>query len=120
VVTAPMFSQRPRLWTGRRTESVDDYAGVLIPLEEAHLHSHSARSGHSEYEEVPDEESDAGQDDATKVQDDGTGMLLMSAAEYSIEGLRREVRRGGKGRTWTDYECEMLPSWTPKLTGWAH
>jgi len=99
-----MFSQMPQLWSGRRTESVDDYAGVLIPLEEAHLHSHSARSGHSEYEEVPDEASDAGEDDAAKAQDDGTGMLLMNAAEYSIEGLRREVRRGGKGRTWTEYE----------------
>ncbi|KAH8902688.1 MFS general substrate transporter [Coniochaeta sp. PMI_546] len=96
----------PRLWTGRRTESVEDYAGVLIPLDEAHLHSHSARSGHCEYEEVPDEASDAGQDDAAKGQDDGSGMLLMSAAEYSIEGLRREVRRGGKGRTWTDYELK--------------
>lgn len=101
-----MVSQMPRLWTGRRTESVDDYAGVLVPLEEAHLHSHSARSGHCEYEEVPDDASDAGEDDAAKGQDDGTGMLLMSAAEYSIEGLRREVRRGGKGRTWTEYELK--------------
>ena len=105
-----MAPQIPRIWTGRRTESVEDYAGVLIPLEEAHLHSHSARSGHCEYEELPDEASDAGQDDAGKANDDGTGMLLMSAAEYSIEGLRREVRRGGKGRTWTEYECECLSS----------
>lgn len=105
-----MFAQMPRFWTGRRTGSVDDYAGVLIPLEDAHLHSHSARSGHSEYEEIPDDASDADQeDDAAKAQDTGDGMLLMSAAEYSIEGLRREVRRGGKGRTWTDYECEMMP-----------
>ncbi|KAB5554888.1 major facilitator superfamily domain-containing protein [Coniochaeta sp. 2T2.1] len=101
-----MFPQIPPRWTGSRTESVEDYAGVLIPLEEAHLHSHSARSGHCEYEEIPDEASDAGQDIATKANDDGTGMLLMSAAEYSIEGLRREVRRGGKGRTWTEYELK--------------
>jgi hypothetical protein len=32
----------------------------------------------------------------------------MSAAEYSIDGLRKEVRRGGKGR-WTDYERESRP-----------
>jgi hypothetical protein len=97
-----------RIWTGRRTESVEDYAGVLISLQEAHLHSHSARTGHCEYEEVPDDAaSDAGDVDAPKSRgDEGTGMLLMSAAEYSIEGLRREVRRGGKGRMWTDYESE--------------
>lgn len=100
----------PRLWTGSRTQSVEDYSGVLISLEEAHLHSHSARTGRCEFEDVPDDaESDAGEEDgAAKGRDDEvTGMLLMSAAEYSIEGLRREVRRGGKGRTWTDYECEM-------------
>lgn len=102
-----MLSQMTRLWTGGRTESAEDYAGVLIPLEDAHLYSHSARTGHCEYEEVPDEASDAGDDDTAKDRDDGTGMLLMCAAEYSIEGLRREVRRGRKGRVWTDYECEM-------------
>lgn len=97
-----------RIWTSRRPESVDDYAGVLVSLEEAHLHSHSARTGHCEYEEVPDEAaSDIDDNDVPKSRsDEGAGMLLMSAAEYSIEGLRREVRRGGKGRTWTDYECE--------------
>jgi len=105
-----MFSHISRLWPSRRAESVEDFAGVLIPLEDAHLHSHSARSGHSEYEEVPDEASDAGEDDSAKDRDSGTGMLLMSAAEYTIEGLRREVRRGGKGRTWTNYECEMSRS----------
>ncbi len=93
-----------RLWGGRRHESVDDYSGVLIPLEEAHLHSHSYRSGRCEFEEMSqDAESDDG--DGAKDQDDeGRGMLEMNAAEYSIEGLRKEVRRGGKGRTWTSYE----------------
>ena len=101
-----------RLWRGTRTESVDDYAGVLISLEEAHLHSHSARSGRTEYEELPDDERD--DDDQGSISDgeggkarehEGTGMLEMSACEYSIAGLRREVRRGGKGR-WTEYESQ--------------
>lgn len=100
-----------RSWTGRRTVSVTDYSGVLVPLEEAHLHSHSARVGRTEFEDV----SDDGASDGVDVDDDGKdsdredGMLLMRAAEYSIEGLRREVRKGGKGRTWTEYECELGP-----------
>jgi hypothetical protein len=98
-----------RLWT-RRTESAADYSGVLLSLEEAHLHSHSARTGHTEYEDISDAGASDELDGGEGGKDDdheGTGMLLMSAAEYSIEGLRREVRRGGKGRVWTDYECEM-------------
>lgn len=89
--------------------SVTDYPGVLVPLDQAHLHSHSARTGHTEYEDVSDDAESDGPDESESTKDsdnEGTGMLLMSAAEYSIEGLRREVRRGGKGRTWTDYECE--------------
>ncbi len=50
----------PRIWPGSRAESADDYASVLVPLEEAHLYSHSARTGHCEYEEIPDDESHAG------------------------------------------------------------
>jgi len=97
-----------RLWRGRRAESVHDYAGVLIPLEEAHLHSYSARSGRTEYEEPPDEDDGDGDgDDAAEAlkdaENEGTGMLEMRACEYSIEGLRREVRRGGKGE-WSEYE----------------
>ncbi len=87
-----------RLWPGARAESVDDYAGVLIALDEAHLHSHSARSGRTEYEEPPGEE-DVGKD----AENEATGMLEMRAAEYSLEGLRREVRRGGRGQ-WSEYE----------------
>ncbi|KAK0635358.1 major facilitator superfamily domain-containing protein [Bombardia bombarda] len=107
------------LWTTRRAESVDDYLGVLIALEEAHLHGHSYRSGRrTEFEESSsvedDAEDDAEDDDGIAVRtkdrdddsDEGTGMLEMSAAEYSIEGLRREVRRGGKGETWTAYEMK--------------
>ncbi|KAI1211782.1 MFS general substrate transporter [Annulohypoxylon truncatum] len=94
----------------RRQESVHDYIGVLVPLEEAHLHSHSARSGRSEFEEVrtssddPDDEAESG------LPKDGdsehTGMLQMSAAEYTIEGLRREVRRGERRHQWTEYELK--------------
>ncbi|KAK3945995.1 MFS general substrate transporter [Diplogelasinospora grovesii] len=99
------------LWTGRRTESVEDYPGVLIPLEEAHLHSHSYRSGHrAEFEEASSPNGLADDDEGgnkDRDSDEGTGMLeMMSAAEYSIEGLRKEVRRGGKGEKWTDYEMK--------------
>lgn len=97
-----------------RLESVHDYAGVLVPLEEAHLHSHSARSGRTEFEERRNEE-DGGADplmpeddeaDKDRESGEGTGMLQMSAAEYTIEGLRREMRQGERGRTWSEYECK--------------
>ena len=100
-------------WGPRRQESVHDYAGILVPLEEAHLHSHSARSGKSEFEEPPGEYDpatveDGMHDSADKDdEDEGTGMLQMSAAEYTIEGLRREIRKGGeRGQQWTSYERE--------------
>ncbi|KAL8306190.1 hypothetical protein RB597_003242 [Gaeumannomyces tritici] len=101
-----------------RVETAADYAGVLIPLEDAHLHSHSARSGRTEYEEAPGSDDDDvgagrrgdGDDDspaATKQDEhEGSGMLQMRAAEYSIEGLRREVRRGEKGTQWSAYEMK--------------
>lgn len=92
---------------GRKPEHVNDYTGVLIPLDQAHLHSHSARCGRTEYEEVPGEDGDDvdGDDDPKDRggrgrggdEDEGTGMLEMSAAEYSIEGLRKEVRKGAGG-----------------------
>ncbi|KAJ9156573.1 MFS general substrate transporter [Pleurostoma richardsiae] len=101
-----------RLWRGSRPESVDDYAGVLVPLEEAHLFSHSARSGRCEYEEIPSDHDDAnddggaGDEGGKAGENEGTGMLEMSAAEYSIEGLRKEVRKGrGTGRV-SDYEMK--------------
>lgn len=99
-----------------RQESVHDYVGVLIPLEEAHLHSHSARSGRCEFEEAsagsddPDVDDDEPESGPPKDGDnEDTGMLQMSAAEYTIDGLRREVRRGQRRGRWTEYECE-LPS----------
>ncbi|ORY64970.1 major facilitator superfamily domain-containing protein [Pseudomassariella vexata] len=103
-------------WKLGRGESVHDYVGVLVPLEEAHLYSHSARSGRCEFEEVRDggireeenplddeREAEAGKDG----ENEDTGMLQMCAAEYTVEGLRREIRTGeiwGKG--WTEYEMK--------------
>lgn len=92
-----------------------DYSSVVIPLDQAHLHSHSARCGRTEYEELPHEEGVDDEDDPKDrgEGDEGTGMLPMSAAEYSVEGLRKEVRRGGGG-TRSEYESESL------LLGSAH
>lgn len=95
-------------WRGLRTESVDSYSEVLIPLDQAHLHSHSARCGRTEYEELPSH-GDDDDDPKDSVGDEGTGMLEMSAAEYSIEGLRKEVRRGGSGMR-SDYESQSAIS----------
>lgn len=99
-------------WRGFRAESADSYTGVLIPLDQAHRHSHSARCGRTEYEGSPDdnvayEEDDDSLKDQAGVDVEGTGMLEMSAAEYSIEGLRREVQRGEDGAR-TDYESRFM------------
>lgn len=92
------------IWRGFRTESVHDYVGVLIPLDEAHLHSHSARCGRTEFEDAADDaESDLGEGGKDR-DDEGAGMLEMSAAEYSIEGLKREVRKGERGKRSSEYE----------------
>ncbi|KAL7799013.1 MFS general substrate transporter [Trichoderma ceciliae] len=87
-----------------RTESVDHYDGVLISLEEAHLHSHSARVGRVEFE-AQDESADGDDDVGSAKDDQGEGMLLMNAAEYTIEGLRAQMRQGKRGE-WTDYELK--------------
>jgi len=120
-----------------RRESVSDYIGVLVPLEEAHLHSHSARCGKAEFEQddqhdssgfnmdSEDEEAELGSAYKHGHGDhEGTGMLQMDAAEYTIEGLRRDVRKGEPGRRWTEYECEFvwstLTSSDPQhVAGWA-
>ena len=98
------------------SDSAADYSSVLVPLEEAHLHSHSARVGRCEFEERPPADDDDDDDDEEEAgvggghgsrkdrETESQGMLEMSAAEYSIEGLRKEVRRGGRSH-WTDYEC---------------
>lgn len=87
-----------------RVESVHDYAGVLVSLEDAHLHSHSARTGRVEFE-APLSAPDDDDVDAPKDSEEGDGMLLMDAAEYTIEGLRKEMRRGRRGQ-WTEYEIK--------------
>ncbi|KAK0758995.1 hypothetical protein N5P37_008482 [Trichoderma harzianum] len=98
-----MFSWRIGLG---RTESVNNYEGVLVSLEEAHLHSHSARVGRVEFENQDESAGDDDDDDVNSVKDDqGEGMLLMNAAEYTIEGLRAEMRQGKRGQ-WTDYEIK--------------
>ncbi|KAI3326045.1 sugar transporter [Xylariaceae sp. AK1471] len=100
-----------------RRESVNDYIGVLVPLEEAHLHGHSARCGKTEFEDARDGSDDANadsdDDEETELggafkhgDNEGTGMLQMNAAEYTIEGLRRDVRKGETGRRWTEYELK--------------
>ncbi|KKY34323.1 putative membrane transporter [Diaporthe ampelina] len=97
-------------WRGLRTESVDNFSGVLVPLDQAHLHSHSARCGRTEFEELPahgDDDDDDDDDAKDRGGDEGSGMLEMSAAEYSIEGLRKEVRRGGGGMR-SDYELKSM------------
>ncbi|GAW25317.1 hypothetical protein SAMD00023353_0403210 [Rosellinia necatrix] len=113
----------PRFLPARfaRQESASDYSGVLVPLEEAHLHSHSARCGKAEFEDRHAEEDDADdgvcvggdEDEETALgtafkngDNEGDGMLQMHAAEYTIEGLRRDVRKGEPGRRWTEYELK--------------
>ena len=106
-------------WRGLRTESVDNYTGVLIPLDQAHLHSHSARCGRTEYEGLPEddgEEEDEYLKDRAGDDDEERGMLEMTAAEYSIEGLRREVRKGETG-TRSDYESEFYILGSPLALG---
>lgn len=94
-----------------------DYSSVVIPLERAHLHSHSARCGRTEYEEIPgadlENEEEAADDDdddddgGLKDGDEGRAMLEMNPAEYSIQGLRKEVRkREGGGKEMGEYESE--------------
>ncbi|KAI0190016.1 sugar transporter [Xylaria flabelliformis] len=102
-----------------RRESVHDYIGVLVPLEEAHFHSHSARCGKTEFEGRGSDdgntnaELDGDEDEETALgtsyknsDNEGEGMLQMDAAEYTIEGLRRDVRKGEPGRRWTEYELK--------------
>jgi len=97
-----------RLGLGR-IESVDYYAGVLVPLEEAHLHSHSARTGKVEFEArnfaVGDDEDEIENGSAKDEDSEREGMLEMDAAEYTIEGLRKEMREGRRGQ-WSEYESE--------------
>ncbi|KAG5983574.1 hypothetical protein E4U55_007816 [Claviceps digitariae] len=93
----------------RRVESVQDYAGVLVPLEEAHLHGISARSdrtagsasrGGNHGHDV--DHADEGKD----VDSESQAMLQMEEAEYTIDSLRAEMRQGRQGQQWTEYEVK--------------
>lgn len=92
---------------GRRVESVDDYAGVLVPLEKAHLHGLSARSGRSAFEPRSDNRGDDVEHAVEGKNEDSEteGMLQRDAAEYTIDGLRTEMRQGRRGH-WTEYEIK--------------
>ncbi|GAW13009.1 hypothetical protein ANO14919_023850 [Xylariales sp. No.14919] len=103
-----------------RRESVNDYVGVLVPLEEAHLHSYSARrrkadaedqhgSGDADANADPDhnEDEEAALGATFKSSNnEGDAMLQVDAPEYSIDGLRQAVREGEPGRRWTEYELK--------------
>ena len=111
-----------------RAQSTHDCSPhVLIPLDEAHLHSHSYRLGRRPHHHDSNDDDDGdngygemlddvdeerrGSGAASKDDDhEETGMLEMNGpAEYSLEGLRREVRRGAKDEKWTTYESEITP-----------
>lgn len=96
-----------------RTPSSYAFERVVIPLEDAHLHSYSARmgTGSPDLQGARDGDADADADDADDsgkdVEHEETGMLEMSVSEYSVEGLRREVRKGTRGIP-SEYERESI------------
>lgn len=118
----------------RRTESVHDYMGVLVPLNQAHLYSFSLREGRDDSAQsapVLDEDIEArlnsvderrsGEEDgenedleAQKYEEnnEAQGMLQKpsSGSEYSVESLKAEMRQGtggGPNGRWTTYESEL-------------
>ncbi|KAK0735642.1 major facilitator superfamily domain-containing protein [Apiosordaria backusii] len=123
--------QPPRGGGGGGGYVMRSVADVVIPLEEAHLHSHSYRSrlgsaldGTAEEDDAQKDDDDDDEEDLEGNDHEHTGMLLrtspssegllgMTAAEreYTVGSLRKEVRRGvpgdGRGRgRWTDYEMK--------------
>lgn len=78
---------------------------VIVPLEDAHLHSYAARHGGAggSAEQDDDDDAEGGGAPEAKSSHEETGMLEMSVSEYSIEGLRREIRKGSRGPL-TEYE----------------
>lgn len=124
----------------RRLETVDSYLGVLVPLEKAHKYSHSAKAGMAEFEDsdyVVDEDIEArlsaadrydrastdeidGLDDGKgNDENEAQGMLQMNAAEYTIEGLRAEMRKGqggGPHGTWTSFESGCPSIYQRRMT----
>lgn len=76
---------------------------VIVPLEDAHLHSYAARAGGGAVGPRVSEDLEDGEEPGPKGSHEETGMLEMSVSEYSIEGLRREVRKGSRAQL-TEYE----------------
>lgn len=108
-------------WRASPTSSASyTTAAVLVPLDQAHLHSYSARCGRTEYEELSDDDDgkqngvdgdgrQENHENGDETDDyEAVGMLQMSAAEYSIDGLRKAARRG-RGRGVSEYESEWDP-----------
>ena len=88
---------------------------VIVPLEDAHLHSYAARVGGGASPRVSEDLEDEEREPGPKGSHEETGMLEMSVSEYSIEGLRREVRKGSRVPL-TEYErmfpcLEAFASW---------
>lgn len=89
-------------------EPPSGYAGVLIPLEEAHQHSYSSRTNRASLIEssiIADGNGGKNQGESADMHE-CTGMLG-PVPEYSVEGLRREVRQDGNPGTWSEYEREI-------------
>jgi hypothetical protein len=102
-------------WPWRRAGTAADYTAVVVPLDEAHQHSHTYRlrprlETEGQLDDDAFEEEDAGIDKDGDGDDEDTTMLVASSTvpEYSIEGLRREVRRGRREENWTPYESESV------------
>lgn len=89
-------------WNVPRRRTPSSLDRVIVPLEDAHLHSHAARVGGAQPDDSDDEE-DVEREPGPKGSHEETGMLEMSVSEYSIEGLRREMRKGSRAQL-TDYE----------------
>lgn len=96
------FVMRLLRWNVPRPRTPSSLDRVIVPLEDAHLHSHAARVGGAHPRDSDDEEDVEGEP-GPKGSHEETGMLEMSVSEYSIEGLRREVRKGSRAPL-TDYE----------------
>ncbi|KAJ4306227.1 hypothetical protein N0V88_001024 [Collariella sp. IMI 366227] len=118
----------PTLWTWRRPQTAAKYTTAVIPLDEAHEHSHSYRSRQQNSElagQLDDgafDEDETGGDKDDDQEEEDVGMFLGSSGvhEYSIEGLRREVRQGRRGEKRTAYEngalfLEFLPDASSSL-----
>lgn len=97
------FVTRLLRWNVPRPRTPSSLDRVIIPLEDAHLHSHAARVGGVQPHDSDDDDEDVEGEPGPKSSHEETGMLEMSVSEYSIEGLRREVRKGSHAQL-TDYE----------------